>query len=261
MLGAIIGDIVGSTYEFNNTSDYDFELFPAKSSFTDDTVCTIAVADAILRDRPYRDCLHEWGRRYPHPIGAYGNMFARWLASDDPQPMGSYGNGSAMRVSPVGWAFATEAEVLRQAQQSAECSHSHPEGIKGAQATAQAVWYLARHHDEWAKEAVRALCATFYGPDYADHLPQPGEWDGTCQGCVPLSMHLFLLSTSFEDALRRTISYGGDSDTLGAIVGAMAGAFYGIPSDLAQRALSLLPPDMQQVVRQFEQRFPITIDS
>lgn len=136
MIGAIIGDIVGSTYEFHNTQNYDFELFPQGSSFTDDTVCTIAIADAILRGISYRDSLIEWCRKYPNPKGAYGASFSRWIYN--PQPYDSFGNGAAMRVSPIGWAFSSSTIVLDEAKKSAECSHSHDEGIKGAMATALA---------------------------------------------------------------------------------------------------------------------------
>ena len=143
MLGAIIGDIVGSRFEFNNTSDFNFELFGEGCDFTDDTICTIAVADAILSKKSYKDAMLEWCRKYPNPKGAYGGSFARWIRSLYPQPYDSFGNGSAMRVSAVGWLFSNEEEVLEQAEKSAEITHNHPEGIKGAQAVALAV-YLGR---------------------------------------------------------------------------------------------------------------------
>ena len=229
MIGAIIGDIIGSSREFNNTLDYNFELFPRGSEFTDDTVCTVAVADAILRGIPYRDSLINWCRAYPHPMGGYGASFSRWLASSDPQPYDSFGNGAAMRVSPVGWAYDDVDSVLLEASKTASCSHSHPEGIKGAQAVALAV-SLIRRSGSPAKHTVRRLCEAFYGTDYEDRLPRPGVWNETCQGCVPLAMHIFTQSTSYVDAVRRAVSYGGDSDTLGAIVGAMAGACWPIPA-------------------------------
>lgn len=253
MIGAIIGDIVGSTYEFHNTRDYDFELFPEGSSFTDDTICTIAIADAILRDIPYRDSLIEWCRKYPHPKGAYGASFGRWIY--DPQPYDSFGNGAAMRVSPIGWAFTHSTNVIDEAVKSARCSHSHEEGLKGAQAIALAVWYLSHHHWKEAKEEVRKMLVQLYGKDYEANLPKLGEWNETCQGCVPLALHLFILSASFEDAIRIAISYGGDSDTLGAIVGSLAGAFYEIPKEIEEKALSYLPKEMLDVITMFNEKF------
>lgn len=253
MIGAIIGDIIGSTYEFHNTRDYNFELFPDGSSFTDDTICTIAIADAILRGIPYRDSLIEWCRKYPHPKGAYGASFNRWII--DPKPYDSFGNGAAMRVSPVGWAFNKSHEVLDEAKKSAECSHSHEEGIKGAQVTALAVWYLSHHHWKEAKDEVRKMLIQLYGKDYEANLPKLGIWNETCQGCVPLALHLFMLSESFEDAIRIAISYGGDSDTLGAIVGSFAGAFYEIPKEIEEKALSYLPKEMLDVITKFNELY------
>lgn len=254
IIGAIIGDIVGSTYEFNNTSDYNFELFPRGSSFTDDTICTVAVADAILRGIPYRDSLIEWCRKYPNPKGAYGASFSRWIMSANPQPYGSYGNGAAMRVSPVGLAFKTREEVLAEARKSAECSHSHPEGILGAQVSALAVHRLAQGGSD-ARKDVETICVKAYGADYAARIPKRGVWDETCQGCVPLAVHLFLQSSGFEDAVRLAVSYGGDSDTLGAIVGGMAGAFYDIPEAIAAKAHGFLPDDMLDVIEKFNKKY------
>lgn len=255
MIGAIIGDIIGSTYEFHNTQNYDFELFPQGSSFTDDTVCTIAIADAILRGISYRDSLIEWCRKYPNPKGAYGASFSRWIYN--PQPYDSFGNGAAMRVSPIGWAFSSSTIVLDEAKKSAECSHSHDEGIKGAMATALATWYLANHSWKYAKKEVQNMCIELYGKDYVANLPKIGVWDETCQGCVPLALHLFSLSQSFEDAIRIAVSYGGDSDTLGAIVGGFAGAFYGIPEEITSKAMSYLPDEMVEVIRKFDEKFEI----
>ena len=254
MLGSIIGDIVGSTYEFHNTLDYNFELFPQGSTFTDDTVCTIAIADAILRGIPYRNSLHDWCNRYPHR--GYGGMFRQWIHSDNPQPYNSFGNGAAMRVSPIGWAFPHPGEAMNEARKTAECTHNHPEGIKGAETIAACVNYLVTHHDtDYARKMVNDLCAANYGPDYQHHLPEPGLFDVTCQGCVPLAVTLFLESKDFEDAIRLAVSYGGDSDTLGCIVGSLAGAAYDIPAPFKVKALSLLPEEMQTVVIHFYARF------
>ena len=142
MIGTIIGDIVGSRWEFNPTNDYNFELFSDENGFTDDTICTVAVADALLKGRDYGESIHEWCRRYPHPMGGYGGRFAQWVRSDNPQPYGSYGNGAAMRVSPVGMWFEDREELLEHAKKTAECSHNHPEGIRGAQTVALAVYYV-----------------------------------------------------------------------------------------------------------------------
>ena len=256
MLGAIIGDIIGSTYEFNNTRDYYFELFPEGSSYTDDTICTIAIADAIRKGRSYKNSLLKWCRRYRDPMGAYGNMFAHWIDADKPQPYNSFGNGAAMRVSPIGWAFTQPGQVLIEAKKSAECSHNHPEGIKGAQAIALCTNYLATHHNaDYAKDMAKNICVEYYGEDYKEHLPQPGAWDGTCQGCVPLAIDLFLQSTDFEDAIRLAISYGGDSDTIGAVVGSLAGAYYDIPEAIYKKALTYLPDEMVKVLLKFQAKF------
>jgi len=254
MLGAIIGDIVGSRFEFNNTFDYGFELFTNDSDFTDDTICTVAVADAILKGIPYKDSIITWCRKYPHPTGAYGCSFSRWITASDPQPYGSYGNGAAMRVSPVGLAFKTDEEVLLEAKKSAECSHSHEEGIKGAQVIALAAHRLYGHGQE-AKDEVLAICKRYYGDDYSERLPKIGEWNETCQGCVPLAIHIFMQSTSFEDAIRKAVSYGGDSDTMGAIVGSMAAAFYEIPDNIKRKALEYLPDDMREVYELFTTKY------
>jgi len=243
MTGSIIGDIIGSNYEFNNVRNYDFEMFPSGCSYTDDTICTIAIADAILKKIPYKDSLIKWCRKYPHPKGAYGASFSRWIRSKDPQPYDSFGNGAAMRVSPIGFAFDTEKETIRQAQMSAACSHNHEEGMKGAAAIALAIFRLRNTHD---KDSIKGILGWYYGY----RLPAPFEWNETCQGCVPLALHLFLDSSSFEDAIRKTVSYGGDSDTLGAIVGGMAEAYYGFNDD--QIIKSYLPDEMIDVVNGFK---------
>ena len=256
MLGAIIGDIVGSKYEFNNTRDYNFVLFPSGCSFTDDTICTIAIADAILNEMPYRDSLLSWCRKYPNPIGAYGSIFSQWIRSHAHNPYNSFGNGAAMRVSPIGWAFRISSDVLEESKKSAECTHNHPEGIKGAQTIALCTWYLANHRNfDDAKIMVDDICIGMYGKDYAHQIPSPGDWDVTCQGCVPLAVHLFLKSKNFEDAIRLAVSYGGDSDTLGAIVGSLAGAYYEIPEEIRLRALSCLPSRMTKVISKFEKLY------
>ena len=253
MIGAIIGDIAGSRFEFNNTRDYNFKLFHKDCSYTDDTICTVAVADAILRGISYQDSLLHWCRKYPSPMGAYGGSFVRWIHSDNPQPYYSYGNGAAMRVSPVAWAFNTEAEVLREAIRTAEVTHNHPEGLIGAIATAELI--LCYRTEPAAGEYVNHIARQHYGKSWENRLPRPGIFDETCQGCVPLAFHIIKESNSFEDAIRRAVSYGGDSDTLGAIVGSIAEARWGVPMDMQKMALNMLPQDMLKVVVCFIQKY------
>lgn len=255
MIGAIIGDIVGSRFEFNNTKSKDFELSHPLCDFTDDTICTIAIADAILRGIPYRDSLLHWCRKYPNPKGAYGGRFAQWLNEADPQPYNSWGNGSAMRVSPVGWAFLSTQEVMREAMATALPSHNHPEGIIGAIAVADAVFRL-RHSRSInnAKQWLVEISSRYYGGGWSE-LPPKGVFDETCRGCVPLAFCITHQSTSFEDAIRRAVAYGGDSDTLAAIVGSMAGAMWGVPEALREEFTQYLPDDMLNVLTEFENKY------
>ena len=250
MIGAIIGDIAGSSYEFDNDMEhYDLDLFREGTTFTDDTVCTIAVADAILHGKSYESSLLEWCHRYPGR--GYGGRFLGWLLSAAPKPYGSYGNGSAMRVSPVGWAFESIESTRAQADCSAEPTHNHPEGIKGAQVIAEAIFRL--RCGEWDK--IQELLISSYGADYESNLPAAGVFDETCQGCVPLALTILLRSTDYEDAIRSAIHYGGDSDTLAAIVGGMAEAYYGVPDDLVKKALTYLPDEMCRVYENFRSKY------
>ncbi len=250
MLGAIIGDIIGSSYEFNNTSDYDFPLFVAGCDFTDDTICTIAIADAILTGGSYEECLHRWCRKYPNPKGAYGGSFALWVHSDNPLPYGSYGNGSAMRVSAVAWAFNDEAEILEEAAKTAAVTHNHPEGIKGAQAVAHAIFCLRTTK---SLDSFKALAEEYYPACINAKYPR-GRFDETCQGTVPLCFQIISQSTNFEDAIRRAISWGGDSDTIGAIVGSIAEAIWDIPDWLKDKAVSYLPDEMKKTLLKLQDR-------
>lgn len=251
MIGAITGDIVGSVYEFNNTFDYNFPLFSDKGSFTDDTICTIAIADAILKGKSYKDSLLEWCRKYPYPMGAYGCSFQKWIFSDNPQPYNSFGNGSAMRVSPVGWAFDEYHEVMDESSKTANPTHNHPEGIKGAQSVAVAVSLLKNNHDS---KDIEQIFNSFY-PGTADHCFPKGKFDETCMGTVPLAFQIVLNSSSFEDAIRKAISHGGDSDTLGAIVGSLAEPLYGVPEEMRNKAFGYLPEEMKSVVVEFENKY------
>ncbi len=253
MLGAIAGDIIGSVYEHDAIRTRDFPLFDARCRFTDDTVLSVAVADAILSGAPYQDALRKYGRRYPN--AGYGASFNRWLHSSDPLPYNSWGNGSAMRVSPVGFAFSTEDEVLRQARLSAEVTHNHPEGIKGAQATALAV-FLARTGQD--KAAIKDQITQRFGYDLErslDSIRPTYVFDVSCQGSVPEALIAFLESHSCEDAIRNAISLGGDSDTQACIAGGIAEAFYGaVPEEIANRVQEILTDDLWDVVNAFRDR-------
>lgn len=258
MLGAIIGDIVGSKYEFNNTFDYHFEMFGEGCDFTDDTICTVAIADAILNKRSYQESLHDWCRRYPNPKGAYGGRFAAWIHSDNPQPYNSFGNGSAMRVSPVAWLFEDLLEVLEEAEKTALPTHNHPEGIKGAKAVAHAIWHFRKSKEshlpkDEALKAFMDIARSYYG-DFDTRAYPKGVFDETCMDAVPLSLYLIAQSKSFEDAIRLAISHGGDSDTIGAIVGSIAEARFGIPLEMKTKAMDYLPKDMKEIYRIFSLR-------
>lgn len=267
MLGAIIGDIAGSKYEFNNTFDYDFEMFGEGCDFTDDTICTVAVADAILNGRSYQESLLDWCRRYPSPKGAYGGRFAGWIRSLDPQPYNSFGNGSAMRVSPVAWLFDDLSQVLEEAEKTALPTHNHPEGIKGAKAVAHAIWHFrknkfseeskvckgekAKKYDDEAMKAFKNIARSYYDDFDTRDYPK-GKFDETCMDAVPLSFHILSKASSFEDAIRLAISHGGDSDTIGAIVGSIAEARFGIPQDMKDKAMNYLPKNMTRIYQQFK---------
>lgn len=266
MLGAIIGDIVGSAYEFNPTNDYNFELFPAEANFTDDTVCTIAIADALLRGRDFGESLHDWCRRYPHPKGGYGGRFAQWVRSDNPKPYNSFGNGSAMRVSPIGWWYDELGDLHKAAKASAAFTHNHPEGLEGAEAVAVAIMecrHLKREKGNDIKkediffDGVRhALNCYFEFPDEnsVEVEKYRNKFDETCQGTVPAALGIILQSDSFEDAIRRAVSLGADADTLGAIVGSIAEAIWGIPEWMKKKAMPYLPEEMRKVVISFNTR-------
>lgn len=247
MLGAIIGDIVGSRFEFNNTDNYDFELFTSESTYTDDTICTIAIADAVNTGSDYKDKLVEWCKKYPNPKGSYGGSFARWITSKDHKPYNSFGNGSAMRVSPVAWSFDSLDKVLQEAEKTAIPTHNHPDGIKGAVAVAHAIFYLRNTHNQLAFENIMQS----YYPMFMTKQYYSGVFDETCPGTVPLCLKILRVSTSFEDAIRRAVSFGGDSDTIAAIVGSMAEALFDIPDYFIENTMKLLPDDMRNVIGNF----------
>ena len=254
MLGAIAGDIIGSVYEGFPIKTKDFPLFHQYCRFTDDSVLTIAVAKAILEDGDYLKAILEIGRRYPN--AGYGGTFIRWLHSENPVPYNSWGNGSAMRVSPVGFAFNSEEAVLDEARQTAEISHNHPEGIKGAQATALAV-FLARTTKD--KALIKSEIVKQFGYDLnrtVDEIRPGYSFDVSCQGSVPEAIIAFLDSVSYEDAVRNAISLGGDSDTLACIAGGIAEAYYGsVDPELADKVQSILTPDLWEITDRFRSRF------
>jgi ADP-ribosylglycohydrolase len=251
MLGAIVGDVAGSAYEFSPADRYDFELFPEGSAFTDDTVLTLATADALVRGLDYGPAYLDWGLRYPGR--GYGNRFSSWLARGGQKPYNSLGNGSAMRVSPVGWAFKSLEKTLEEARRTALPTHSHPEGIKGAQAVAGAI-FLARTGAN--KEQIRSWVSGTFGYDVSrrviDIRPVYG-FDETCPGSVPEAFCAFFDSSDFESALRMAVWLKGDADTQACVAGSIAEAFYGgVPRYLADPALALLTEEMRALIGKFE---------
>ncbi|MDR3272965.1 MAG: ADP-ribosylglycohydrolase family protein [Flavobacteriaceae bacterium] len=254
MLGAITGDIIGSRFEFNNHRSTDFELFTNECSFTDDTICTVAVADTLLQGISFEKSLRNRCKEYPNPKGGYGGSFAVWLQSDNPRPYKSFGNGSAMRVSPCAWFSNDRKTVLDFAKKSAECTHNHPEGIKGAMAVADCVFHA--HKENRSKEKIKEI-AESYGYDLdmtCAEIRRTNTFNETCQVTVPQAIICFLESTDFESAVRLAVSIGGDSDTIAAITGSIAEAFYGIPENIKQQALGYLPEEMKNVLSNFYKR-------
>ena len=255
MIGAIAGDIVGSPYEWHPHKSVDFPLLLPRSCFTDDTVLTIATARAILSGESYGKAYLELARRYPR--AGYGGGFKSWLALDEPHPYGSFGNGSAMRVSPVGLAFDTVERVLAEAEKSAAVTHDHPEGIKGAQAVALAV-FRARHRTP--KAAIRTELETRFGYDLSRTIDaiRPGyTFDPTCQGSVPEALIAFLEATSTESAIRLAVSLGGDADTLAAMAGSVAEPFHrDLSEEFVTSVRALLPVEFLEVIDAFERAYP-----
>ena len=263
MIGALLGDVVGSIYEFDNIKTKEFELFDKECFFTDDSVMTIAIAEALMQNESINEnnieefkenlitVMHEIGIKYPDC--GYGGHFLVWILRNKREPYNSYGNGSAMRVSSVGWYAKTLEEAELIAKATAEVSHNHPEGVKGAVATAGAV-FLARTGA--TMEDIRKYISQYYTIDFTiDEIRPIYDYDITCQGTVPQAMEAFFESDSFEDAIRNAISIGGDSDTLAAITGAVAEAYYGIPEDLKETALSYLDDRLLNIVERFEDSF------
>lgn len=260
MIGAILGDIIGSRFEFDRGGKTkDFELLTKECCFTDDSVMTIAIADCLLRDYKTLDeiqiknniikSMQFWANKYP--CAGYGSSFFLWLGSKNPKPYNSYGNGSAMRVSSVGWLFNTLEETRTIARWSAEVSHNHPEGIKGAECTASVI-YLARTNH--SKEEIKRYIDKEFKYDYSeslDDMRNRHEHIETCMDSLPKALRSFFDANSYEDAIRNAVSLGGDTDTLAAITGAMAEAFYGIPENLKELVYSYIPSDFIEVIDNF----------
>ena len=262
MYGAILGDIIGSPYEFDRgTKTKDFPLFSPNSTFTDDSVMTLAVADAFLSITPDTEnadicrrlvqSMQSYGRKYPD--AGYGGKFRLWLKDPNPQPYGSYGNGSAMRVSSAGWLFDDLQTVRRMARLSAEVTHNHPEGIKGAEATASAI-YLAR--TDSTKSEIKAYIEETFHYNLSrtcDEIRPAYRHVESCQETVPEAITAFLEGESFEDVIRTAVSLGGDCDTLTCIAGSIAEGFYGVPEELKKQCRERLPEDLRKVLRRFEE--------
>ncbi len=267
MIGAIIGDTIGSIYEFNNIKTKDFEFFVNGMRPTDDSVLTIATAHWLLDEGESGEYYKHYANKYPHPHGGYGPSFKRWASfpsSSIAPPYNSCGNGSAMRVSPVGWAFDNEKDVLENAKRSAECTHNHPEGIKGAQATALCI-FMARKGATTSEIKERIEFEFGYDLSLAiDEIRPRYSWYGmdnsgynsvTCQGSVPQAISCALQAKDFEDAVRNAVSIGGDSDTIACIAGGIAEALFGVPDWMIEKVLLLLDKSQNEVVNRFRSKY------
>ena len=263
MYGAVIGDIAGSRHEFAPIKKKDFRLFHRKCRVTDDSVMTIAAAEVLLKDfgtwdderfvKEFTESYRAWGNKYPR--AGYGGRFRQWLGEDSPEAYGSYGNGSAMRVSAAGWAADSLEETRRLARLTALPTHDHPEGIKGAEAAAAAI-FMARKGS--GKDDIREYVEEEFGYDLCRSLDEirPGySFDVTCQGSVPEAIIAFLEGRDYEDTVRNAVSLGGDSDTQAAIAGAIAEAYFGIPGQIIYEAKEFIPEDMQEVIDAFRDKF------
>jgi ADP-ribosylglycohydrolase len=250
MIGAIAGDIIGSVYEWNRIKKKRFDLFSPDCHFTDDSVLTIALADSILNDQDYGTTMKSYFRSYPQ--AGYGGFFHQWARSRESKPYNSWGNGAAMRISPVGFAFKSLEEVLTRAKQYTEITHNHPEGVKGAQATASAI-FLARTGE--TKKEIKGYIEESFGYNLSmtlDEIRPTYGFDESCQGTVPQAITAFLESEDFEDAIRNAISLGGDSDTLACITGGIAQAFYGgVPGFITQKVMEILDEDLRIITCKF----------
>lgn len=267
MKGAIIGDIIGSVYEGRPTKREDFPIFSSKSVFTDDTVLTVATAEALLEGGDYGKYYLKWGRKYPQ--AGYGEGFYNWLHTEDTKrtedtkstyapPYNSWGNGAAMRVSPIAFAFTSLKEVELEAEKSAIVTHNHPEGIKGAKAIAAAI-FLAKEHT--AKYMIRDYLEARFGYELRgdfEEIRQNYQFDISAAGSVPQAILAFLVSENFEDAIRKAVSLGGDADTQACMAGAIAHAFYkDVPEEIVNKTSALISPEIKQLIESFCQKFQI----
>ena len=256
VLGAIAGDMIGVPYEWyskhNQQIPENFKLWTKDSHFSDDTVMTIAVAEWLLNKGDLTKIMQKWGRIYRN--AGYGHLFGKWIDSDNPQPYNSFGNGSAMRVSPVGCAFDSLQITLIVSEESASVSHNHPEGVKGAQCVAEAIWYALR--DE-------KFISSTYNYDISrtpEEIIKSGyKFDSTCQGSIPEAICCFLNSHSYEEAIRNAIMLRGDADTQAAIAGSIAAAYWGVPQDIRDECLERLPDDMFDILENFSEKFGLDL--
>ena len=262
MIGAVVGDIVGSRFEWDNYRAKDFEFFTNKCFPTDDSVMTLALAEAILVSKPDHsdlsknavECMQRIGRNYPDC--GYGGAFGRWMFSDNPKPYNSYGNGAAMRVSAAGFAAFSLEEAKQMSGKITEVTHNHPEGMKGAEATVTAI-YMARTGSS-IPEIRDFINQNYYPMNFTlDGIRDTYQFNETCQNTVPQALMAFFESTGFEDAIRNAISIGGDSDTVAAITGGIAEAYYGVPTDIRKQALAFLDERLLQIVEAFEEKYPM----
>ncbi len=253
MIGVITGDIVGSVYEFKKRFPYSFDpLFHLKAKFTDDTICSLAVMDAILQDASPRNTLHSWGREF-WSTGGWGKMFVRWLASKEPEPYGSYGNGAAMRIAAVGWVGQSVSQVIEMSDRFTEITHNHPDGMKSARAVALAVYFARRG---MRAEDIREVLSEYYDLDFAiSDVIDDYQRTEVAEESVPHAIVCALEATTFEDAIRKAVSLGGDTDTQAAIAGGIAEARFGVPDDIQEQALTYLTPKMLDVVETFYERY------
>ncbi|MBQ8791768.1 MAG: ADP-ribosylglycohydrolase family protein [Ruminiclostridium sp.] len=261
MIGAITGDVAGSRFEFRNYRAKDFEIFSKNCFFTDDSVMTLAVAKALTLCENTDDTegfkqvlistMHEVGRKYPN--SGYGNRFYNWVMQKRTEPYNSYGNGSAMRVSPVGWYASSLEECERLAAATAEVTHNHPEGIKGAVSVAGAIFLARTGH---SMDEIKSYVSRYYTINFTiDEIRDSYRFNESCQGTVPQAFQAFFEATDFEDAIRTAVSVGGDSDTLAAITGSVAEAFYGIDDDMKKAALSYLDDYLLKIAQEFIGRY------
>lgn len=260
--GAILGDYIGSRFEFANIKTKNFELFDSTCDYTDDSIMTLAIKEACERiktegyeiyeqvEQYFTEAMQKWGRAYPNPKGSYGTSFAHWIFSDNPKPYNSFGNGSAMRVSAIGWMFDSLEEVEKFEEWSAKPTHNHPEGIKGAKVTAGCI-YLARTNH--SKAEIKEYIEKYYALKSCDDVRPTYQFDVSCQGTMPIALEVFLESMDFEDAIRLAISMGGDSDTIGAIVGSIAEAYYGISDEFKIKA--------EEIINKMKNDYNKSIDS